>query len=334
MPTNLPATKRSYQSLLKEIKQEIQSSRRFIEQRRVLTYWAVGRLIEEFLSSGVAGGAGLHQRLAQDLDIDQRTLYQAGQFFRAYPELDARQPISWSHYRYLIMLPDAKARRQWERRIVREGLGVHDLRAALQARRLELTETAGEKARLTVVRGLPYHYRLLKVNDLAANKGSILLDCGFEIRIEPPAARRPLVNKRIVRSLKTKDGYALRLSKATADKIFTYVARVERTIDGDTFLANIDCGFGIYTRQRIRLRGINAPEKNTDAGLRAKRFVEGQLAACPFVILRTHKSDKYDRYLADVFYQPDTADPVTIANSGTYLNQELLDRRQAVLWKE
>lgn len=333
MPKNPPATNSTYRALLKSIKSEIESSRRFIEQRRVLTYWAVGRLIEEFLSSGVAGGAGLHQRLAADLDIDQRTLYQAGQFFRAYPDLDARRPISWSHYRYLIMLPDAKIRRQWERRIIKEGLGVHDLRAALQAERLALTVSTGREARLEVVRGVPYHYRLIKVNDLAGKREGVLVDCGFAISIEPPPARRPLVNKRIVRSIKTEEGYALRLSKVTADKIFTYAARVERVIDGDTLLAQIDCGFGIYTRQRLRLRGIDAPELKTDAGLRAKRYVEECLSACPFVIIRTHKSDKYDRYLADVFYQPRAAAVNAAARDGDYLNQELLDRGHAGLWK-
>lgn len=330
MPTN-PITTSAYKSLLNKIKTEIESSRRFMEQRRVLTYWSVGKLIEEFLAAG-AGGAGLHQRLADDLDIDQRTLYQAGQFFRAYPKLDADKPISWSHYRYLIMLPDAKSRREWERRIIREGLGVHDLRAGLQAERLELNVDPEPSTRLDVSRGLPYHYRLIRTAYVTGTTGGIRVDCGFAICIEPPPSRRTLDNKRIVRSVKTEEGYALRLSKVIAAKIFTYAACVERVVDGDTILVDIDCGFGIHTRQRLRLRGIDAPERNTDAGLRAKRFVEERLAACPRIVIRTHKSDKYDRYLADIFYQPRTVDPVLIARGGTYLNQELIDSRHAALW--
>jgi endonuclease YncB( thermonuclease family) len=65
----------------------------------------------------------------------------------------------------------------------------------------------------------------------------------------------------------------------------------------------IDLGSGLMTRQKLRLRGIDTPELNTKAGQRAKQFVQSQLKAGGQITIKSSKSDKYDRYLADVVYQ-------------------------------
>ena len=56
---------------------------------------------------------------------------------------------------------------------------------------------------------------------------------------------------------------------------------------------------------------------------------------CDFIIVKTYKdrTDNWDRYLADVFYQSGTGDPGLAAQEGIYLNQELLDNHLAVIWK-
>ena len=66
-------------------------------------------------------------------------------------------------------------------------------------------------------------------------------------------------------------------------------------------------GFSIVIEQRLRLRGLDAPELGTgqgksplpplQKGVDAKRFVESRLKDCKFLIIKTHGSDKYDRYL-------------------------------------
>ena len=103
-------------------------------------------------------------------------------------------------------------------------------------------------------------------------------------------------------------------------------------IDGDTLLANIDCGFGIWTRQRLRLRGIDAPERNTITGQRAKRRVEEELTSCAFVIIKTYKSDKYDRYLADIFFKKGETDAQRIADEGLCLNHLMINNNLARIW--
>lgn len=65
------------------------------------------------------------------------------------------------------------------------------------------------------------------------------------------------------------------------NKVYTYKAKLVRVIDGDTIDAEIDLGFNVLMRQRIRLYGINTPESRTrdleekERGLAAKqRLVE------------------------------------------------------------
>ena len=95
--------------------------------------------------------------------------------------------------------------------------------------------------------------------------------------------------------------YSLKKSNRTEKDLFTYKAYLEKVIDGDTFWVVLDIGLGSISRQKLRLQGIDCPELNTPAGKRAKRFVESLLRGVPFLIVRSSKNDKYDRYEADVF---------------------------------
>jgi len=94
-------------------------------------------------------------------------------------------------------------------------------------------------------------------------------------------------------------------------------------IDGDTLWLDIDCGFGVWTKQKVRLRGIDTPELKTAEGIRARDFVVEALKGVPFVAVTTTKPDKYDRYLADVFYLPKEEDPGVILSNGVFLNRAL-----------
>ena len=45
--------------------------------------------------------------------------------------------------------------------------------------------------------------------------------------------------------------------------MYTYKAKLDRVVDGDTVDANIDLGFDITIHKRIRLAGIDSPESRT-----------------------------------------------------------------------
>ena len=110
--------------------------------------------------------------------------------------------------------------------------------------------------------------------------------------------------------------------KRPSEATYVYKAVVERIVDGDTLLVQVDLGFGLWTRQYLRLRGIDCPEIETSRGRQAKQFVESELSRVPYVTISSSRSDKYDRYLSDVFY--------SVSGTEYFLNNELLARRHAV----
>jgi endonuclease YncB( thermonuclease family) len=111
--------------------------------------------------------------------------------------------------------------------------------------------------------------------------------------------------------------------------LHNYAGIVERVVDGDTLKVRIDLGFDVWRVERIRLRGVDTPELGTPGGKKAKTFVEKTLADAPFVVLRTYKTDRYSRYVADLFYDPLLTTKDKVFAKGKFLNQELLDRKLA-----
>jgi micrococcal nuclease len=87
---------------------------------------------------------------------------------------------------------------------------------------------------------------------------------------------------------------------------YVYSAKVINVVDGDTIDAEVDLGFYVYQRMRLRLAFIDTPEMNDkDPEKRAKAreakdYVSDLLLGAN-VVLRTHKKDKYGRFLAEVF---------------------------------
>lgn len=90
-----------------------------------------------------------------------------------------------------------------------------------------------------------------------------------------------------------------------------YTCTVTRVVDGDTLDARIDLGFGVFTVQRVRLMGVDAPETYRPSceaerqhGQRATAFVSDLLLdrVCRLVTNKDKKG-KYGRYLG-VLYPP------------------------------
>ncbi len=78
-----------------------------------------------------------------------------------------------------------------------------------------------------------------------------------------------------------------------------YEGHVLRVVDGDTFDALVDLGFGVSQKFRVRVEGVDTPEMNTRAGKKAKVAVE-ELINGKMVYLSEAGSDKYGRALARV----------------------------------
>jgi endonuclease YncB( thermonuclease family) len=87
--------------------------------------------------------------------------------------------------------------------------------------------------------------------------------------------------------------------------MYTYAASITKIIDGDTYVCDIDLGFGIFLQQKhVRVAHINCPELRTLDGKNARAYVCDWLDKKPHVIVKIlqHKSDKYGRILADVMF--------------------------------
>jgi micrococcal nuclease len=89
--------------------------------------------------------------------------------------------------------------------------------------------------------------------------------------------------------------------------MFSYNAEVTAVKDGDTIVADVDLGFGVWIKkQTFRLLGINSPELNTPEGKSSRNKVK-ELILNKRVILNTHKDskEKYGRWLATVILEED-----------------------------
>jgi len=79
----------------------------------------------------------------------------------------------------------------------------------------------------------------------------------------------------------------------------TYTGKVIYVVDGDTVDVVIDLGFRMQTIQRLRLAGVDTPEKNQPRFHEAKAFTENMIGN-KAVTVKADKVSKYGYYLADI----------------------------------
>lgn len=89
--------------------------------------------------------------------------------------------------------------------------------------------------------------------------------------------------------------------------MYTYKAKLIRVIDGDTIDAEIDLGFSVYVKQRIRLYGINTPDSRSkdleirEKGISSKARLNEILTRDFIVETILNKRGKFGRILGVVF---------------------------------
>ena len=92
--------------------------------------------------------------------------------------------------------------------------------------------------------------------------------------------------------------------------MYTYNAKLDRVVDGDTVDALVDLGFDTWKKVRIRMHGMNAPESRTrdleekERGLAAKaRLTEMLESENGEFILKSHGVGKYGRCLGEIYVE-------------------------------
>ena len=93
--------------------------------------------------------------------------------------------------------------------------------------------------------------------------------------------------------------------------LYQYEALIERVIDGDTIVANIDLGFGLQKKETLRLARIDAYEtrlgKNTDEkkkkiGIESKLYLTNLIESKKVFIKTLKDKGKYGRYIVEIQY--------------------------------
>ena len=97
------------------------------------------------------------------------------------------------------------------------------------------------------------------------------------------------------------------------------VVKIDRVVDGDTIDVTIDLGFDLYKKERVRIAGVDTPEKRTrdlevkalglDATYWMKKQLEDTIAGDEELIIRTELkggTGKYGRLLGWLYVGDDT----------------------------
>ena len=105
------------------------------------------------------------------------------------------------------------------------------------------------------------------------------------------------------------------------------VIEIDRVVDGDTIDVTIDLGFDLYKKERVRVAGVDTPEKRTrnleekelgiDATEWLKAKLEGAVAGDDDLVIRTELDGgvgKYGRLLGWLY----------IGDSELSLNEEMI----------
>ncbi|MBN1698878.1 MAG: thermonuclease family protein [Spirochaetales bacterium] len=323
--------KTTISQLIDIIKKEIDNSKQRMfntfENERTITYWNIGRHINQHMlnyTDRADYGEYVFTRLAEEIDMGRSTLYKILQFYETYPEIvSARRQLTWTHYRILLTVRDEKKRKEYERRVLEEKLSTRELEDLVKEGKEEKNSKNGNIAEK---RGIPFLYRLKKIND------TLSLDLGF--RIYKTHTMNGFNEDDIIEVKKENNVYRFyKKENINPGILFTYRGSIEEIVDGDTLWVNIDLGFEIRTKQKLRLRGINAADVTTGEGKKAQQYIINQLYECTYVIVKTYYRDKYNRYLADIYYIKEETDIDEIAEKGNFLNNELLTKGLAKKYK-
>jgi endonuclease YncB( thermonuclease family) len=180
------------------------------------------------------------------------------------------------------------------------------------------------------IEGLSWaHYRvLMQLQD--ADERSFYEDLAIDDGLSVQRLTAAIQGDHYLSALEQPEGKHLKLPRPT-DPSYLYKAEVRDVVDADTLLLDIDLGFEVIRRQRIRLARIDAPARDTPEGARGRRYVREQLAVARTVIVNTHQSDLHGRYVAHIFYAFNNRGIEPTFTNGRYLNQELVNKGFAKL---
>lgn len=126
------------------------------------------------------------------------------------------------------------------------------------------------------------------------------------------------------------------------NSLYFYSISNIRVVDGDTIDADIDLGFSISIRRRVRLEGIDAPETRLQSkisdpeqrkkekllGIKSKDFLYS-ICESNKIYLISNKLDKYGRVLGEIFF---IEDDLGVEENYTSINQLMISKGYASVY--
>jgi endonuclease YncB( thermonuclease family) len=297
-------------------------------QHRVRTYWKMGRRMAD-AALGEKGraqyGENVMERISADLTsrygkgFRARNAYYMRDFARAFSEETILPELNWNHYKALMSIPDAALREKMTALLEASPMPAKQFQSLVRdalAGEKNSTGTGFDLKTLFVPRkGRPGIYRV-RQDDFGRRR--FFLDLGFNVVVpvtlrmmppdvadgdmvcvkEPPAFPDTAGTESTGASM---TGVKFQQVSCGAGERYCYNGTLLRVVDGDTVIARVSLGFGVWVNERFRLRGVAAPELPTSRGEEAMTFARNLMPAGTAVKILTYHRDRYGRWVADVF---------------------------------
>ena len=160
----------------------------------VESYWRIGKRIVEQEQQGQTNavyGKQLIPRLSEDLShnlgggFSVRNLYRMRDFYLAHKILPAAAKLSWSQHVELLPVINQTDKRRLEQRIISDKLSRRQIRQ--KVRQIEKKEEAPAQDKTKDILPQPGRqqplqcYGLIAPDRMAHSKGTVIVDCGFNI---------------------------------------------------------------------------------------------------------------------------------------------------------
>jgi hypothetical protein len=247
----------------------------------LFAHWKIGERIievEQGQKERAAYGDMVLKQLSKDLNrkfgkgFSDRNLRYMRKFYQVYKLKEVKTQLSWSHYRELLLVDDSVVRLKLENQAVQEGWSRDELLKRVKlalAGKSQKSEVKSEnepiKDRLKrPLMGL-FLYRTLQNFSSDLEPSVPNLDLGFSIRLKVNG-NYPLKSSALEDLSRLKVGSVIESRKkgssfyfesvSSSKEMYTYKAYLERVIDGDTLLVNIDLGFSVFIEQTAKITGI------------------------------------------------------------------------------
>ena len=163
---NNPLVPSRYRHLVDDVRRLLNEGRNraqgAVNQISLETHHLIGkRIAKEKLSETAGYGESVMEGMAKELKTDRSTLVRCIQLYEEYPDGVPKNPLSWSHWRLLIALPNAKDRNYYIREAEKERWSRDKLAKAIANDKVITVDPVDVKNRKPLKRPIsgPYIYK-------------------------------------------------------------------------------------------------------------------------------------------------------------------------------